>query len=468
MNEPPDKGPKSPENRYSSIVEGSPQGIVIQQDGCIVYANSAMAKLFGFPSASDMIGLSTFDDLVAEEERPQLRERTAAVYRGEQVPQHSGWRGRHNVGELIWVSSHAHISEWEGQPSVTSFYTDITATKKAEDKLQISETRYRRLFETAQDGVLLLDPETRKITDANPFMTMLLGYSHEQLVGKEMFEIGLLKDEAASQQMFRDLKKSHQVRYEDLPLRGESGRHQDVEVVANLYDENGHAVIQCNIRDITMRKRTEEQSKLLLAEVNHRAKNLLGVVQALARQTGRSGDPATFMTRLTERIGSLAASQDLLVDSQWQGVEVSKLVEAQLGHFKDLIGTRVILDGPTLLLTPRAAQGIGMALHELATNAAKYGSLSSQSGLVRIAWKVAAPSQSVFSMSWLEEGGPEVLPPTRKGFGQTVIGPMAEAAVDGTVEIGYQKSGFSWKLRALVADILEKKRADEPERNAGQ
>jgi PAS domain S-box-containing protein len=121
-----------------------------------------------------------------------------------------------------------------------------------------SEIRYRRLFETAHDGVLLLNPATRKIVDANPFMTKLLGYTRSQLVGKELFEIGLIKDEVASQEMFRKLKRKHEVRYEDLPLESRRGRHQEVEVVANLYQEDGHAIIQCNIRDITERKASEE------------------------------------------------------------------------------------------------------------------------------------------------------------------------------------------------------------------
>jgi PAS domain S-box-containing protein len=134
----------------------------------------------------------------------------------------------------------------------------------ANERLQVasvfrsSEIRYRRLFETAHDGVLLLNPATRKIVDANPFMTKLLGYTRSQLVGKELFEIGLLKDEVASQEMFRKLKRKHEVRYEDLPLESQRGRHQEVEVVANLYQEDGHAIIQCNIRDITERKASEE------------------------------------------------------------------------------------------------------------------------------------------------------------------------------------------------------------------
>ncbi len=143
-------------------------------------------------------------------------------------------------------------------PECRAVMRDVTDRRLAEGKIRISEVRYRRLFEAAHDGVLLLDPITRRITDANPFMTNLLGYPREQLVGKELFEIGLLQDEAASQAMFRKLQRKHEVRYEDLPLKSRTGRHQEVEVVANLYRENSHTVIQCNIRDITQRKLTED------------------------------------------------------------------------------------------------------------------------------------------------------------------------------------------------------------------
>jgi PAS domain S-box-containing protein len=124
--------------------------------------------------------------------------------------------------------------------------------------LRTSEIRYRRLFEAARDGILILDPETRKITDANPFMTELLGYPQEELLGKELWEIGLLKDEEASQEAFRELREKHYIRYEDLPLQTKGGQRHEVEFVSNLYKEDARDVIQCNIRDITERKRTED------------------------------------------------------------------------------------------------------------------------------------------------------------------------------------------------------------------
>src|SRR5205085_9722060 len=135
--------------------------------------------------------------------------------------------------------------------------TESQTTREA--AIRTSEIRYRRLFEAAGDGILILNPTTRKITDANPFMSELLGYPHDELLGKELWEIGVLKDERASRSAFRELRKKHFIRYENLPLQNKAGQQHEVEFVSNLYDEDGHQVIQCNIRDITERKQAEEE-----------------------------------------------------------------------------------------------------------------------------------------------------------------------------------------------------------------
>ena len=127
----------------------------------------------------------------------------------------------------------------------------------ATDALTFSEIRYRRLFESARDGILILDSEGGRIADANPFMTELLGYSYDDLLGKELWEIGLLKDREASRKAFRTLEREGYIRYDDLPLENQRGEKREVEFVSNLYSENGHSVIQCNIRDITVRKALE-------------------------------------------------------------------------------------------------------------------------------------------------------------------------------------------------------------------
>ncbi len=160
--------------------------------------------------------------------------------------------------------------------------------------LRVSEVRYRRLFEAARDGVLLVDPRTRKIIDANPFMVELLGYTHAEFVGKELWEIGLLHDQDASRDMFWELREKHFVRYENLPLKSTSGRTREVEVVANLYEEDSQKVIQCNIRDITERKTAERE---LMAAKNEISRHAACLEEIVAERTGQ----------LRETIGELEA-----------------------------------------------------------------------------------------------------------------------------------------------------------------
>src|SRR5688500_9606381 len=127
-----------------------------------------------------------------------------------------------------------------------------------------SEIRYRRLFEAARDGIIILNAVTLQITDVNPFLTELLGYSRDKFLGKELWEIGLFSDKQASQDAFRELQVTGYLRYEDLPLQTTDGKLREVEFVSNVYEEDGHHVIQCNIRDITDRKRLEKERGLLL------------------------------------------------------------------------------------------------------------------------------------------------------------------------------------------------------------
>src|SRR4029078_9272310 len=135
-----------------------------------------------------------------------------------------------------------------------------------QSRLRTSELRYRRLFEAARDGMLILDAVTLRITDVNPFMTELLGYSHAEFLGKELWEIGLFSDKQASVTAFKQLQRTGYLRYEDLPLQATNGKLRDVEFVSNVYQEDSNQVIQCNVRDITAGKRAEKERTLLLAE----------------------------------------------------------------------------------------------------------------------------------------------------------------------------------------------------------
>jgi len=184
---------------------------------------------------------------------------------------------------------------------------DITEILTFQNDLRRSEMRYRRLFETAKDGILILDPATRKITDANPFVVTLLGYSRKRLIGKELWEIGLIEDEAANRKAFRELKAKGFIRYEDLPLESKGGQRREVEFVSNLYDEGGNEVIQCNVRDITERKQTE--NALVASEKRFRALFDLGPVGVY------SCDAAGNMREFNRRAAELWGRKPKLEDS---------------------------------------------------------------------------------------------------------------------------------------------------------
>jgi PAS domain S-box-containing protein len=162
------------------------------------------------------------------------------------------------VGERTMLLNGRRLESEAGEPlRILLSIEDVTERRRSRAALSASEVRYRRLFEAAKDGVIIVDPETRRITDVNPFMVQLLGYRRDEFLGKELFEIGLFRDEAAAQDAFTQLRDRREIRYDHLPLRAKNGDAHEVEVVANLYDEDGRPTIQCNVRDITERKRLE-------------------------------------------------------------------------------------------------------------------------------------------------------------------------------------------------------------------
>jgi PAS domain S-box-containing protein len=208
--------------------------------------------------------------------------------------------------------------------------------------------------------------------------------------------------------------------------------------------------------DITERKRQEDQLRLMTHELRHRANNLLAVIQAMARQTARaSSDLEDFETRFDGRIRALADSNDLLVRQDWQGVEIGGLVRAQLKPFADTDGERLVLHGPHVELTPKAVQTIGLALHELATNASKYGALSVPTGKVTFGWQLlrTVGDETRLSLHWREVGGPAVTPPGRRGFGRFVIEAMVAQNLDASVTLDFASDGVNWTAVCGAAAI---------------
>jgi PAS domain S-box-containing protein len=175
------------------------------------------------------------------------------------------------IGRRAMVLNARRLPPATGRPGMILLaIEDVTEQRRVAETLALSEIRYRRLFETAQDGILLVDPESGQVFDANPFLTDLLGYSHAELVGKELWEIGLFRDIESNKTSFRALQAKGYIRYEDLPLLTKDGRHIDVEFVSNVYEVGDSRVIQCNIRDVTDRKRAEEAIRTAHAQLERR------------------------------------------------------------------------------------------------------------------------------------------------------------------------------------------------------
>ena len=207
-----------------------------------------------------------------------------------------------------------------------------------------SEIRYRRMFEAARDGILILDPNTRKIVDANPFMSELLGYPHEELLGKELWEIGLLKDEEASRAAFRELQEKHFIRYEDLPLQTKAGQRRDVEFVSNIYEEDGRNVIQCNVRDITARKQVANalrRAKEQLADQGAKLETL--VVERTAKLQETIAELQAFSYSVSHDLRAPLRSMQgfarILVDDY-----TDKLDEQGAGYLQQIIRSSARLD----------------------------------------------------------------------------------------------------------------------------
>ena len=238
------------------------------------------------------------------------------------------------------------------------------------------------------------------------------------------------------------------------PLRGADGTYRwFLSRAVPLRDDSGSVLCWFGTNtDITEQRDAERRIELLLMEVNHRSKNLLTVVQSLARRTAASsGD---FIKRLEQRIAGLAANQDVLVHRNWSAVPLRELIEAQLRFLENGL-RQVATAGPEVVVQPSAAEAVSMALHELATNAEKYGALSVPDGRVAITWEIVGTGDAAeFALRWIESDGPEVRPPESKGFGSRIIEEVPRGKLRAQVDIAYPPQGYSFTLRCPPQNVL--------------
>jgi PAS domain S-box-containing protein len=341
---------------------------------------------------------------------------------------------------------------WLG--TITNFLAQAWERFEAEQGLRASEERFRSSVLHSPLPTLLHDDREQVLAVSQSWLEGS-GYSSEELRCIEDWTARAYGEHSDQvlEYIRRIISTEPQAQRTEMMIRTKDGRERLWSFVGSALgtQSDGRRLFLCVAQDVTEQKAHEEQVRFLMREVNHRAKNMLSLVQAIARQTA-AREPEDFIGRFTERIRALAANQDLLVRNEWQGVDVEELVRAQLAYFADFVGSRIAVRGPKLRLNASAAQAIGLALHELATNAGKYGALSTDVGHVEVGWGVDG---DIFAMSWIERNGPPVRHPERHGFGSTVIDSMAKLSVGGEVELNYATSGLMWRLTCPAANAVE-------------
>jgi PAS domain S-box-containing protein len=418
--------------------------------GGITYWSRGAELLYGY-TAEEAMGRSSHELLRTLSPVP-MREIEA------QIAREGSWYGElaHTTrdGRTIVVESrHVRVS-YDGETYALETNRDITARKQADEALRKSEERFRSSLLHSPLPVALFDDQEQVLGISQSWLEQT-GYSREELRCIEDWTARAYGERSGEvREYIREVMPTGaDAHSRERIIRTKDGHERLWNFVTSSLgtQSDGRRLFICVAQDVTERNAHEEQIHLLMREANHRAKNMLSLVQAIARQTA-ARDPEDFIGRFTERIQALAANQDLLVRNEWQGVDVEDLVRAQLAHFADLVGSRIAVQGPNVRLNAAAGQAIGLALHELATNAGKYGALSTGRGRVDVSW---GTDGDALTMSWTEHDGPPVSPPERRGFGSTVIGSMAKATVGGEVQLDYAPSGLMWRLTCPAANSLE-------------
>jgi PAS domain S-box-containing protein len=335
-------------------------------------------------------------------------------------------------------------------------------------RLRESETRYRSALTAGRMGSWETDLVARTRTWSEEGMALFglkLPHGRGQVDGDaDEFRAALHPDDRHLVQHFHELadkEDSFAAEYRIVRPGGTihwlSGRGR---VVARAADGKAQRLISI-MADITERKKAEDHIQLLMREISHRSKNLLAVVQAVAGQTARTaGTLEDFQARFARRLHGLATSHDLLIHEGWRGAPLADLVREQLIPFAGTTSSRFEFAGPDVVLTSEAAQAIGLALHELATNAIKYGALAAATGKIRVSWAFDGAPR-VLRLSWVEQGGPPVAPPSRKGFGHVVIEHMVAQSLDGEVAVDFAPQGLNWTLTIPATNLVGHTRETE-------
>lgn len=337
-------------------------------------------------------------------------------------------------------------------PGETQLIQRAEELQKTNQFLQRQSTHLRDLFLQAPGFMAVLSGPDLTFELVNQAYLKVVG--HRPVVGRPLLEAlpelaeqgfaALLATVMATREPFVGRAMSVQIQTTpDGPLEE---RFLDFVYQPILGADGGAWGVFVEGSDVTDRVRAEAQQRLLLDELNHRVKNSLATVQSIAAQTLRNNpDPATFRTAFEARLLALSATHDLLTASSWRGADLGDVLAVE---FRPHGGDRYVFDGPAVALTANEALTLGLLFHELATNAAKYGALATPSGRVRVAWRAdRSGSRPQLVLTWIEEGGPPVEVPQRRGFGSRLIERSLQGEIGGQAVLDFRPGGLVCEIR---------------------
>ncbi|MGZ8371605.1 MAG: PAS domain S-box protein [Rhodoplanes sp.] len=322
--------------------------------------------------------------------------------------------------------------------------------------MRLSHDVFYTLLESSPNGLLVIDAEAR-IVFVNEFAERMLGYGRDELLDKrvetlvpERFRISHMELRRAFTSVPRDRPMGMG---RDLWARRRDGKEIPVEIGLKPIRSEGHDLVLVVLVDISARKRIEERQRLLIGELNHRIQNLFAVIQSVALHS-LGGNRPLLETRevFVDRLQSLGRAYTMMTEQEWRGAPLRQILAAETSAFAE----RVSLDGIDLMVRQKAAQSFALLLHELTTNAVKYGALSVPAGRVDVRWRVDREdgrddSPGVFVLSWEETGGPVVVVPTRTGYGRKIIEDTMRRI--GKHHIDYAQAGLKYRMEAPIEKV---------------
>jgi PAS domain S-box-containing protein len=435
--------------------------ITISADSRITEWNPAAERTFGY-TRDEALGRDMAELIIPPEAREAHRRGMASFLasgHGRLVGRRVEVEALKRDGGRTPVELAINPIRLDGEVFFTAYLRDISARLKTEAALREGEERLRATYEHAFVGIAEVDRDGR-ILRANEQFSVITGFERTELVGKTIWDLTHADDIEAERANFgRHMAGNLDAYRLEKRYVQKSGAILWVELSASVvHDESGRPSYGVRVvRDISERKRWEDRQRLLINELNHRVKNTLATVQSIAAQTRRSvADPRDAYAAFVERLVALSGAHDALTQESWRGADLGAIVAGAVRPFGGEEAERFKIGGPRVWLTPQAAVALALAIHELATNAAKYGALTDPRGCVQIAWTLAEGENGPeLALSWIEKGGPPVAPPRRKGFGSRLLERGLATELQGSVNLAFHPEGVVCSIRAPLEPNAE-------------